>query len=211
MPTPAHPIRLYGVKLSGHSHRAELMLKLLKLPYEFHAIDLSKGVQKSADFLKLNPFGLVPVIDDGGTVIADSVAILVYLATKYDESRRWQPTEAVSTARVQQWLSVAQGPVFNGPARARLFKLFQQPLNYDAAKTIAENLFTVLESHLTGRSFLAEDHPTIADIALYSYVAAAPEGGLPLAPYPAIGAWLARLEALLNFYPMPKTGPSRAA
>lgn len=211
MPTSAQPIRFYGFKLSGHSHRAELMLHLLDLPYEFHNIDLPKGEQKRAEFLRLNPFGQVPTIDDNGTVIADSIAIIVYLALKYDAGRRWLPTDPVAAAQVQQWLSVAQGPVFNGPARARIVKLFKMPLDYDAATAVANNLFAVLQSYLATRQFLVGVAPTLADIAVYSYVAAAPEGDLSLAPYPAIGAWLARLEALPNFMPMPKARVGTAA
>src|SRR3978361_1666409 len=117
-------ITLYGARRSGHSHRAELMLNLLNLPYEFRQVDLSGGAQKQPTFLRLNPFGTVPVIKDGDVVVADSVAILVYLALKYDPSRTWLPTDPLKAAQVQRWLSVAQGDVFNGPCKARLVQLF---------------------------------------------------------------------------------------
>ena len=126
-------IVLHGFPLSGHSHRAELMLNLLGLPYEFRLVDLAKGEQHGAAFLALNPFGTVPVIEDGDVVIADSVAILVYLATRYDPARRWLPTDPVQAAQVQRWLSVAQGPVFNGPALARIVKLFKRDFDRRAA------------------------------------------------------------------------------
>ena len=202
-PVPNQPITLFGFKLSGHSHRAEVMLRLLQLPYEFRAVNLRGGEQKSAAFLQLNPFGTVPVIDDGGTVIADSVAILVYLATAYDPARRWLPVEAKQAAQVQRWLSVAQGPVYNGPAMARMVKLFGVAADYERCKAIAATLFSVLESHLGPRDFLVGDGPTIADIALYSYIAVSADGGLSLADYGAIRAWIARLEALPHFEPMP--------
>src|ERR1700739_4946137 len=107
---PVKPIILYGFKKSGHSHRAELMLRLLNLPFDFRQVDLAGGEQRGEAFLKLNPFGTVPVIEDNGVVVADSCAILVYLATKYDAAGHWLPRDAEGAAQVQRWLSVAQGP-----------------------------------------------------------------------------------------------------
>ncbi|MET1025644.1 MAG: glutathione S-transferase [Dongiaceae bacterium] len=203
MSKPRQPIILYGFKLSGHSHRAELLLRLLELPFEFREVDLPAREQKGAAFLKLNPFGTVPVIDDSGFILADSVAILVYLATKYDSDRRWLPADPAIAGEVQRWLSVAQGPVYGGPCTARLVKLFGYQLDYDRAKASAEALFGVLDGYLAGRRFLVGEAPTVADVAVYSYVAAAPEGHLTLALYPAIRAWLGRIEALPHFDPMP--------
>jgi glutathione S-transferase len=79
-------IRLHGFFLSGHTHRAELFLSLLGLPYERIEVDLAKGAHKKPDFLALNPFGQVPVLEDGDAVVSDSNAILVYLALRYDTS-----------------------------------------------------------------------------------------------------------------------------
>ena len=197
-------IRLYRFALSGHCHRAELMLSLLGLPYEVIDVDLKAKEQKSAEFLRRNPFGLVPVIEDGGTTVADSNAILVYLATRYDATGRWYPREAAASARIQQWLSLAAGPLAFGAAAARVIKVFGAPLDWDRAAHLARDLFGHLERHLEHRDFLASEHPTIADVALYSYTAHAPEGGISLAPYPAIRGWLARIEALPRFVPMRK-------
>jgi glutathione S-transferase len=208
---PAKPIILYGFKKSGHSHRAELMLRLLKLSFEFRGVDLAGGEHKRAPFLKLNPFATVPVIDDAGQIVADSVAILVYLATKYDEARRWLPTDPAKAAEIQRWLSVAQGLVFNGPCAARLVTVFNVPLDHERAKQIAMDLFNVLGAQLAGRIFLVGDQPTLADVALYSYIAHAPEGGVSLEPYKEIRAWLRRVEALPGFEGMPKTQAGLAA
>jgi glutathione S-transferase len=196
-------ILLHGFKLSGHSHRAELMLNLLDLPYEFRNVDLRAGVQRTPEFLALNPFGAVPVIEDGDVVIADSVAILVYLATRYDPDRRWLPADPVEAARVQRWLSVAQGLVAFGPALARVIKLFGAPLDHARAVTLATALLKVLEQELSRSPFLTGAEPTIADVAVYSYVARAPEGDVSLDDYPAVRAWLGRIEALPGFLPMP--------
>jgi len=208
---PAKPIILHGFKKSGHSHRAELMLRLLGLPFDFREIDLAGGEHKRATFLKLNPYGTVPVIDDDGTIIADSVAILVYLATKYDAARTWLPTDPTSAAQVQRWFSVAQGPVFNGPCAARLVTVFNAPLDHARAKRIAQDFLGVLDSQLVGRKFLVDDGPTLADVALYSYIAHAPEGGVSLEPFGQVRNWLACVEGLPSFEGMPRTKAGLAA
>jgi glutathione S-transferase len=195
-------IRLHRAAPSGHSHRAQLMLSLLGLPAELVDVNLPGREQKSPPFLAKNAFGQVPVLEDGEVVIADSNAILVYLASRYDESGRWLPRDPVAAANVQRWLSVAAGPLHSGPGAARLVALFGFPLDGERARQGAEQLFAVLEGHLTGRRFLVGEAPTIADVAIYTYTAHAPEGGVSLEPYPAIRGWLERIEALPGFVPM---------
>jgi len=211
MPAPARPIRFHRFTLSGHSHRVELFLSLLGLPFESVDVDLLKRAQKQPDFLAKNPFGQVPVIEDGDTIVADSNAILVYLASRYDASGRWLPRDALAMARVQEWLSLAAGELAFGPADARLIKLFGAKYDYERAKMLTARLYTVMDPHLAARRFLAADHPTIADIAHYSYTAHAPEGGVSLEPYPNVRAWLGRIEALPNFVAMPKSPLPAAA
>jgi glutathione S-transferase len=211
MAGPAQPIRFYRFALSGHSHRVELFLSLLGLPVEPVDVDLLKRAQKQPAFLARNPFGQVPVIEDGDTVVADSNAILVYLASRYDSSGRWLPRDAPGLARVQEWLSLAAGELAFGPAEARVIKLFGAAYDYERAKALAARLYTVMDPHLATRRFLAGEHPTIADIAHYAYTAHAPEGGVSLAPYPHLRAWLGRIEALPNFVPMPKSPLPAAA
>lgn len=194
-------IRLYRYALSGHAHRAQLMLSLLKLPHEVIDIDLAKGEQKAPGFLAKNPFGQVPVIEDGDVTVADSNAILVYLAGRYDASGRWLPREPVAAAQVQRWLGVAAGPLVNGPGMARVEVLFKRPR--DPQRHLqAARLFTVMEQHLSAQPYLVGEQSTIADLALYTYTAHAPEGGVSLQPYPQIRAWLARIEALPGFVGM---------
>jgi glutathione S-transferase len=208
---PGAPILLHGFKKSGHSHRAELMLRLLDLPFRFHEVDLAGNEQNTSGFLALNPFGTVPVMEDGNVIIADSAAILVYLASAYDPERRWLPQEPAKAAEVQRWLSVAQGPVFNGPCAARLVAVFNVDLDHERAKTVALQFFDRLERILADRSFLVEDHPTLAEVSLYSYIAHAPEGGVSLEPYLNIRAWLRRIENLPGFEAMPATKVELAA
>lgn len=200
----SNPIKLYNFPKSGHAHRIELMLSLLNLPTELVFVDLAKGAHKQSDFLALNPFGQVPVIDDNGTVIADSNAILVYLAKKYDNGT-WLPEEPAAAARVQRWLSVAAGPLAFGPAAARLVTVFGASFNTDEVISRAHTLLKVIDAELANTPFLAGSTPTIADIANYSYIAHAPEGNVSLEPYANVRNWLARIEALPRFVPMPRT------
>ncbi|WP_265517428.1 glutathione S-transferase family protein [Nitratireductor luteus] len=202
------PVLLHRHPLSGHCHRVELFLSLLGLPVEFVEVDLAQGAHKGPDFLARNPFGQIPVLEDGDVVLADSNAILVYLALTYDASRSWYPADPVAAAAVQRWLSVAAGQLAYGPATARLATVFKLPLDHERAKSIADQLFTILEAHLASRPFLVGEAATIADVALYAYTARAPEGGVALAPYPRVSAWLSRIEALPGFVPMPEVpGP----
>lgn len=207
---PARPIKLYRHPLSGHCHRVELLLSVLGLPYELIDVDLAAGTHKTASFLELNCFGQVPVIQDGDATIADSNAILVYLAAKYVDAR-WLPRDPVRAAAVQRWLSVAAGQVAYGPAAARLVSLFKAPLNADEAIARAHNLFAGLEKPLQRSAFLTGDAPTLADIANYAYIAHAPEGNVSLSPYPSLRASLARIEAPPGFVPMAKTAIGMAA
>lgn len=199
-----NPIKLYHFPLSGHAHRVQLMLSLLGLPVEVVFVDLAKGEQKQADFLAINAFGQVPVIDDDGMVLADSNAILVYLASKYGKGH-WLPTDPVGAARVQRWLSVAAGPLHAGPAAARLITVFGAPYNAEEVIARSHSLLKVIDQHLSSSAYLTGDVATIADVAGYSYIAHAPEGNVSLEDYPHVRAWLGRIEALPGFVGMPRT------
>ena len=198
---PAAPIKLHRFVLSGHSHRVELFLSLLGLPFETVDVDLAGGEQKRPPFLALNAFGQVPVIEDGPDVVPDSNAILVYLAERYAPGS-WWPREPAARARVQRWLSVAAGELAATAARARLVRVFGIDADTTAAVAGARALLGLLERELAGSEFIAGSQPTIADVALYSYTAHAPEGGVSLADYPRVRAWIARIEGLSGFVPM---------
>lgn len=202
--TPA-TTRLHWHPLSGHSHRAQLMLSLLDREFDLIEVDVRSGAHKAPAFVQLSPFGQVPVLESEGEVIADSNAILVYLAIRYDTSGRWYPRDAVGGAKVQRWLSVAAGQLAAGPMAARLANVFGLPVDKAKAQAGAAALFSVMEAELARGPFLVGHHPTIADVALYTYTAHAPEGGIALEPYPAIRAWIGRIEGLSGFVPMAKT------
>ncbi|WP_158924807.1 glutathione S-transferase family protein [Acidisphaera sp. S103] len=198
---PQSPLVLHGTALSGHAHRVELFLLMLKLPYRF--AESPAAVRQSDAFRRLNPLGQIPVLQDGELVLADSNAILVYLAKKYAPDSPWLPEDPIGASHVQRWLSIAAGEAKFGPGLARL--IAKGAVNGSAAEAagMASTLLGFMDGHLSTRVFLAADHPTIADLACYSYVAVAPDGGITLEPFPAVRAWLRRVEALPGFRGMP--------
>ncbi|WP_209506797.1 MULTISPECIES: glutathione S-transferase [unclassified Ruegeria] len=202
-------IRIHRHPLSGHSHRVELFAKLGGINHDLIDVDLLSGEHKKEPFLSLNPAGQVPVIEDGEIVIADSNSILVYLARKYAPD--WLPTDPVREAEVQKFLSLAAGDIAYGPAAARLITVFGAQLDAERAKAIAKSAFDRLEAHLNGRDWLVGTSPSIADVAIYSYTAHAPEGNVSLDDYPNIRALLARVEALPGFVAMQSTKVGLAA
>lgn len=197
-------MKLYYMPLSGHSHRAHLFLSLIGVAHDLVPVDLGKRAHKTPEFLGMNRFGQIPVLDDGGTIVSDSNAILVYAALKYDRTD-WLPREPAAAAEVQRWLSVAAGQIAYGPAAARLVTVFGAPFRPDEVIARAHAVLAVIESTLATREWIAAGSPTIADVALYSYIARAPEGNVDLSGYPQVTAWLARIEALPGFVPFQRT------
>ncbi|SEF33835.1 glutathione S-transferase [Variovorax sp. NFACC27] len=203
---PAQPIKLYGSAISGHVHRVRLFLTMLGLPFEAVEIDMRKRENRTPEFLARNPFGQVPVIEDGEVTLADSNAILVYLNERYaPDPSRWMPRDAVGAARVQRWFSVAAGPLAYGPAAARIIALFGHSSDPTEIVKRSHALLSVMEMHLEQQPFLAGPSATLADIANYAYVARAPEGSVSLDGYPKVREWLGRVEALPGFVPMVRT------
>lgn len=198
-------MKLYTHPLSGHAHRASLFLSLIGADVEEIVVDLAAGDHKKPDFLKLNRFGQLPVLVDGDTVIADSNAILVYAARKFGRTD-WLPDTAQGAAAVQRWLSVAAGQIAFGPAAARLITVFGAKFNADEVIARAHAVLTQIDAELVGRNWIIGGaQPTIADIALFSYIANAPEGNVDLGGYPQVLAWLRRIEALKGFLPFKQT------
>lgn len=193
-------MRLYHLTLSGHSHRARLFLSILGAEVEL----IEPGSLRDPEFLGLNSFGQVPVLVDGDVVVNDSNAILVYLAKKFGR-RDWLPETAVEAAGVQKWLSVASNEIANGPCAARLITVFNARLDAEDAIAKAHRVFKLLNRALDGRDWIVGKHPTIADLALYSYTSHAPEGNVDISGYINILAWLKRVEALPGFLLFPQT------
>lgn len=195
-------MKLYDLELSGNCYKARLLAALAGLPLEIVPVDFLGGEHKREPLINLNPFGEIPVLVDGDVVVRDSQAILVYLARKTGGTQ-WLPTEAKGEALVMQWLSTAANNVQHGPADARLVDKFGYALDKSATLITADILHGILNQHLAKREWLELDRPTIADIAVFPYVALAHEGGIDLTPYPHILAWIERIKGLPGFVPMP--------
>jgi glutathione S-transferase len=146
--------------------------------------------------------GQVPTLVDGEVVIHDSQAILVYLARRYG-GEAWLPTTAAELGAVVQWLSLAANEIHHGPHLARLHFLVQLDINLVAAQEQTKAVLRILEGRLATRPWLELGRPTVADIACFPYIGLAPEGGVPLAPYPGVSAWIDRVKALPGYVAMP--------
>lgn len=205
-------MKLFYHPISGHAHRARLFLSLIGQPFELIEVDLTKGAHKAPEFLAMNRFGQVPVLDDDGVYIADANAILVYLATKFGKTD-WLPADAAGAAAVQRWLSVAAGQIAFGPAAARLVTIFGAKFNPEEVIARAHAVLSILDAELNDRDWLVGTAPTIADVALYSYIARAPEGNVDTSAYANVASWLKRIEALPGFVEFGQTpvGLSKAA
>ncbi len=195
-------ITLYGHEMSGNSYKVRLLLELLNLEYEWVKVDLMQGEHKSPEYLALNPFGQVPLLVDGDIKLADAQAILVYLARQYG-SDTWLPLDPLSLAQVVRWLSTTAGEIRQGPENARLYHLFgASSINIERAYQKSEYILTQLNHHLSTRTWLEFEHPTIADIAVFPYVALAGDGKIDLNPYPYVITWINRVKQLPNYIPM---------
>lgn len=195
-------ITLYEFALSGNCHKIRLMLSLLGLEYRSVIVNGSERQQKSVDFLSMNPFGQVPVLTDDDIIIRDSQAILVYLARKYG-NEQWLPNEAAALAEVMAWLATAANEVAMGPNRLRLHFKFGRAINIEESRQISINLLNILQKRLEKHHWLATDHITTADIAVYPYIGLASEGRPDLESYPAVIDWVSRIQVLPGYVGMP--------
>ena len=198
-------ITLYGHEISGNSYKARLLLSLLNLEYEWVRVDLMKGEHQSPEYLAKNPFGQVPFLVDGEVQLADAQAILVYLARQRQYGgEKWLPLDALSLAQIIRWLSTAAGEVRQGPENARLYYLFGSGtnINIERATQKSEFILTQLDQHLSDRTWLEFDHPTIADVAIYPYIALARDGKIDLDAYPHVLNWIERVKQLAGYIPM---------
>lgn len=195
-------ITLYDMSLSGNCHKVRMLLSFLSLPYQLRPVDLAGGEQRSAEYLQLNPFGQVPVLDDDGLIIRDSQAILVYLAKRYGGDA-WWPDDAYQLAQITAWLSTAANEIFQGPALLRVHHKFGRAIDMAKARKTADKVLGIVDNHLESRDWLAGDSVSIADLAVYPYLALAPEGGIDIGAYPNIVAWFGRLRAMPGYVGMP--------
>jgi glutathione S-transferase len=195
-------MKLYDVELSGNCYKVRLFAALAGIPLEIRPVDLAAGEHKGEPFLAMNPWAQVPLLVDGDVTLRDSHAILVYLASR-SGAQAWWPSDAVSQGRIVQWLSTSAGEIQSGPASARLVQKFGYELDKPQALKRSASILRLIDEHLARNDWLELNRPTLADCAVFPYVAWAPEGGVSLEPYPAIQAWIARIKALSGFLPAP--------
>ncbi len=195
-------IKLYDFELSGSCYKIRLFLSILGQKHEAINIDFINKEHKTAKYTALNPFGEIPIMEDGDVRLRDAQAIMVYLAKKFDKTNSWYPDDAASMAKIQQWLSTGGGEVMNA-AGARLVKILNYPLDLEKLQAGAHRVFKILDDQLAGRQFLELGHPTIGDIACFPYTAMAGEGGIDLSQYKNVLAWIERMKKLPGFIPMP--------
>jgi len=203
-------IKLYNYELSGDCYKVRLIMDALRIQFERIDLDFYPGYEhKSPWFLRLNPLGQLPVIDDDAFILRDAHAILVYLAGKYDPSGLWHPRgEAEALGRISMWLGFAEN-LGATAAAARLHDAMFYDADIEKCRAGAHALFRVLDEHLwfaeqEGHEWLcSRGHPTIADIACFPYVALASEGEIRLDPYASVRSWIERIKALPGFVGMP--------
>lgn len=190
-------MKLYAAEPSGNAYKVKILLSLLNVPHETILLDLSKQEHKRAQYLKLNPRGEVPVIEDDGVVIWDSAACLAYVARKHG-GEQWFPGAPAAMAEVMQWLALAATEIQVGLQYTRRgLRMGRWTAGtLEQGQAIGRIALTAMENRLQGREWLALDRPTIAEPACFPYVETAPEAQLPLDAYPGVGAWIARCKAL---------------
>ena len=202
-------LKLYSYNESGNSYKVRLLAALLKVELQIIELDYFSDEQHSENFLKINPKGEVPALVDGDVVLTDSAAILVYLAGKFSDKNTWWSDDLIEQAKIVDWLAFAASWIQYGVFTARAILSFKGPYNglglesteqtLAEAKIRGEKSLNILDGVLRDREWLTNNRPTIADIAVFVYVALAPMGDISLEPYSHIRAWIERIKELPNF------------
>jgi glutathione S-transferase len=204
-------LRVYGMSASGNCHKVRMALEALRLPYEWTEIDPLRDETRTADFLKMNPNGKVPVLElDADTFLPESNAILCYLA----ENTPLMPTDRLERARAMQWMFFEQYSHEPYIAVARYLRLFHpEPASQvalaESKRDGGYRALAVMEAHLAREPYFAGGRYSVADIALYAYTHVADEGGFELARFPAVKAWLSRVEMQPGYVRMPEHAASQ--
>ena len=188
-------MKLYMTESSGNAYKVRLLLEMLKVPYEKASVDFPNKEYKQGPFLAINPRGQVPALEDEGRVFWDSTACLVYVARKHG-GERWLPTDPAGMAEVMQWLALSNNELHYGLQWGRGVVNKIKTGSLEEYQGYGNKGLEVLQGRLKGNGWLALDRSTIADLACYPYVAVSPEGGFKLEDYPAVQAWVKRVEAL---------------
>jgi len=197
-------VTVYGMKSSGNCYKVQLLLEQLQRPYRWIEIDSARGETRTAEFLAKNANGKVPLLElADGRRLSESNAILHFLA----DDMPYLPADAWLRAQVLQWMFFEQYSHEPYVAVARFICRWlpaEHARRADLPRLIERGgqALDVMEKHLVDREFIVGDHYTIADIALFAYTHCAADGGFDLTAYPAICAWLARVQAQPRFVRM---------
>ena len=195
-------MKLYNVAYSGNSYKVRLLLAQLGIPCEIVEVDILKGESRTAEFFKINPNGRTPVLDDNGFILAESNAILAYLA----KGTKFLPEDPEKFALVFQWMFFEQYSHEPYIATSR-FWLQHKPDSPEKSALLASKrdggwaALKIMEDHLVKTDFFVGDY-SIADIALFAYTHVSHEGGFPLDDFPRIQAWIEGVKAQPGFVSM---------
>ena len=197
-------MKIYGDFRSGNCYKLKLLCALLSIEHDWIAIDILRGETRSAEFLAMNPNAQIPVcVTDDGAILTQSNAILYYLG----QGSPYWPVDPLTQTRVLEWQFFEQYSHEPGVAVARFIRLYQgmpedRRDEYQACLQAGYRALGVMEARLQRQDYLAADTVSLADISLYAYTHVAHEGGFDLAAYPAIGAWISRIQGMDAYIPM---------
>jgi glutathione S-transferase len=195
-------MRLHNVAYSGNSYKVRLLLAQLGITCEIVEVDILKGESRTPEFLKINPNGRTPVLDDDGFVLAESNAILAYLA----RGTKFLPDDRKRFGLIFQWMFFEQYSHEPYIATSRYW-LQHKPDSPERSAILAARrdggwaALKVVEGHLAKNDFFVGDY-TIADIALFAYTHVSHEGGFPLDDFPKTRAWIERVKHQPGFIAM---------
>jgi glutathione S-transferase len=196
---------LYSMQRSGNSYKVRLALAQLAIPYRLEEIDILKGDSHTPDFLAKNPSGQVPLLEVApGRYLAESNAILWYVAG----GTPLAPEDRIDRAEALQWMFFEQhslepnlGAAYFWLALVKGGRELQQHALDDWMEE-GYRALKVMENHLKDHRYFAAGRYTIADIALYAYTHLANQCDYDLTAFPAVRAWLERVEAEPDHVPM---------
>lgn len=191
-------LRIYGDSISGNCLKVKWVADFLGIPYVWTETSVVNAETRTPDFLSLNPAGQVPlIILEDGRPLAQSNAIILHLA----DGSPLIPADAYDRARMLEWLFWEQYSHEPYVAVARFQMHYLGKTRQEIGDRILERGAAALkrmDDALAGGGFLVGGAVSLADVALVAYTRVAHEGGFDLSDYPAVKAWVARVEAALS-------------
>ncbi len=183
-----------------NGYKVSILLEELGLPYRVVPVHIGQGQQHAPDYLAISPNGKIPAIVDeegpGGQPfsLAESGAILWYLAEKTGRFLAKDPATRYQTLQWLMFQMASVGPMFGQAHHFRRFAPEQVPYGIERYSAETARLYGVLEARLTGRDYLVDDY-SIADMAVWPWVARHEWQGIDLAAYPAVQRWFQAIAA----------------